>query len=173
MFLNVDAGVTAGFVIGDEPYSGHAGLAGQIGHVRISDYGLPCRCGNRDCLDTVGSLPAMLSAYGAGHEPVTTERFLATARAGDPAALRIVEDAAEALGLAAAAAASIMNPRRIVLGGPLCALGPALLDPFRRSLVRAAGPGTGEAAEITLNTLGRDVAAVGAARNAARLLPET
>lgn len=172
MFLNVDAGVTAGFVIRGEPYSGHAGLAGQIGHVRISDYGLPCRCGNRDCLDTVGSVPAMLAAYAAGHPPETTEGFLATARDGDPAALRIVETAAEALGLAAAGAASIINPRQIILGGPLCTLGPLLLEPFRRSLVRAAGPGIGDAAEIILNTLGQDVAAVGAAVSAARLIPE-
>ena len=173
MFLNVDSDVTAGFVIGDEPYSGHAGLAGQIGHVRISDYGLPCRCGNRDCLDTVGSVPAILAAYAAGHPPVTTDGFLAKARAGDPAALRIIEDAAEALGLAAAGAASIINPRQIILGGPLCALGPVLLHPFRRSLVRAAGPGLGDAAEIRLNTLGRDVAAPGAAYSAARRTPES
>lgn len=170
MFLSVDSAVTAGFVIGDEPYSGHTGLAGQIGHVRVSDYGLPCRCGNRGCLDTLGSLPAILAAYAAGHPPVTTEGFLAKACAGDPAALRIVEDAAEALGLAAAGAASIINPRQIVLGGPLCALGPALLEPFRRSLVRTAGPGIGDAAEISLNTLGADISATGAAHSAARLI---
>ncbi|MCU1516514.1 MAG: hypothetical protein JWQ75_1235 [Pseudarthrobacter sp.] len=168
LFLNVGAEVTAGIVIGGQPYTGHAGLAGQLGHIRINDHGFPCRCGNRGCLNTVCSVPAMLAAYAAGRAPVTLQEFVVRAIAGDPAAQRIAEGAAEALGLAAAAAANIINPRHIILGGPLRPLGALLLDPFRRTLIREARPGIGDGAEVSLSTLGADVAAAGAALSAAR-----
>jgi predicted NBD/HSP70 family sugar kinase len=170
LFLSAGSEVTAGIVLGGQPYTGHAGLAGQIGHIRVSDQGLPCRCGNRGCLDTIASVPAVLAAYATAHAPVTFREFAAFAVAGDPAALRIAEAAAEALGRAAAGAANIINPRHIVLSGPLGALGALLLDPFRRSLVKEAGPGIGDAAVVSLNALGPDAAAVGAALYAARAI---
>jgi hypothetical protein len=68
----------------------------------------------------------------------------------------------------AAAAAIIMNPDRITLGGPFAVLGPSLLAPFMRSFTRAASPGTAEITAIALNRLGPGVAALGAARFAAQ-----
>jgi predicted NBD/HSP70 family sugar kinase/DNA-binding CsgD family transcriptional regulator len=168
LYIDLGTTVTAGLVIGGHPYTGTAGNAGQLGHMSVGNQGVLCRCGNRDCLDTVASTRSMLETMSSVRtEKVTLRRFAEIVNEGDVPALRVLENAAEALGRAAAAAAIIMNPSRITLGGPPAVVGPSLLMPFMRSFTRAASPGTAEGTEIALNPLGPGVAALGAARFAA------
>jgi predicted NBD/HSP70 family sugar kinase len=110
-------------------------------------------------------LETMSSVRG---ENITLQRFADLGNEGDVPALRILENPAEALSRAAAAAAIIMNPGRITLGAPPGVPNPSLLAPFMRSFTRAASPGSAESTIIALNRLGTRVAAVGAARFAAR-----
>jgi predicted NBD/HSP70 family sugar kinase/DNA-binding CsgD family transcriptional regulator len=169
LYIDIGATITAGWVIGGRPYTGTAGNAGQLGHMSVGNQGVLCRCGNRDCLDTIASTSSMLETMSSVRgENITLQRFADLVNEGDVPALRILENAAEALGRAAAAAAIIMNPDRITLGGPFAVLGPSLLAPFMRSFTRAASPGTAEITAIALNRLGPGVAALGAARFAAQ-----
>ena len=55
IYLQLSAGIGLGLIMAGRPYRGAAGIAGEIGHVRVVDNGLICRCGNRGCLETVAS----------------------------------------------------------------------------------------------------------------------
>jgi predicted NBD/HSP70 family sugar kinase len=58
-------GVGAGLVMGGELFGGEHSAAGELGHVVVEPNGAICSCGNRGCLETVASVPAILRALNA------------------------------------------------------------------------------------------------------------
>ncbi|CAN5437589.1 ROK family transcriptional regulator [soil metagenome] len=136
VYLLGEAGVGAGVVIDGALFRGTRGAAGEIGHVSIALDGPRCSCGKRGCWALYVGREALLTAVrpgraggrgsslwnaGSGHggepDPLTPERIVAAARAGDAVA-------AEALGLlrrylAAGIGniASAYDPEVVVLGG--------------------------------------------------------
>lgn len=97
-------------------YRGHAGCAGEIGHMTIDPQGARCRCGKRGCLDMLaGGLALRAKARAAGldvEEPDELERLAAD---GHPVAVELLRAAGEALGLAIAALVQINNPERVIV----------------------------------------------------------
>ena len=79
LFILVGNGVGMGIVLGGAVYRGASGMAGEIGHVSIDPDGPKCLCGSRGCLETLVSVPRLLSevaqAYAAA-ETKTGERPL-------------------------------------------------------------------------------------------------
>ena len=164
IFVKVATGIGAGLVINGSLFYGHVGITGEIGHATISDQGLICRCGNRGCLETVASTATMIDLLSrAAAEPVTTADIIRQASAGDPATLRVVDDAGMAVGRAMAGIANALNPEVIVVGGSLTGLGDAFLNPIERGLLRHAVPLIGETTTVTMSSLGDRAEALGAA----------
>jgi predicted NBD/HSP70 family sugar kinase len=95
--------------------------------------------------------------------PIGTEDIVRIALDGDPAALRVIEDAGLAVGRALANVCNLLNPEFIVVGGPLTGLGSILLDPVRRGLLRHVVQVVGESTDLTMSTLGSRAEALGAA----------
>src|SRR5262249_25499959 len=52
--LDVNVGVGLGVMSGGRLLTGHRGMAGEIGHITVSEDRL-CGCGNRGCLETMAS----------------------------------------------------------------------------------------------------------------------
>ncbi|MCX2746835.1 ROK family transcriptional regulator [Arthrobacter sp. MI7-26] len=168
LYFDVGDSVTAGWVNNGQPGPGDTRYAGRIGHMKVVQHGLPCHCGNRGCLDTVGSLKAILDAYGARSQRTSSlPEVIAAVNAGDAAALRVVENAADALGQIAGAVTCLLAPQQVILGGPFGALGATLLEPFARSLRRTENPGAGIRISVQLDALGDFASATGAAHFAA------
>ena len=63
----LSAGVGAGLVLGGRLYRGSAGIAGELGHVRLAEDGELCRCGHQGCLETVASTGAVLRMLRRRH----------------------------------------------------------------------------------------------------------
>ena len=59
-YLQVGGGVGAGLIVDGRPFRGAFGTAGEMGHIVIDENGAICRCGNRGCLETVASGPALV-----------------------------------------------------------------------------------------------------------------
>lgn len=173
--IKVGRGIGAGIVLGGELFQGDAFGAGEIGHVRFVDDGLPCRCGRTGCLETVASSRALLghAARLAAERPAS--RLHAVVRRGnlglddlvaalagdDPVAREVVEVGGRALGRAVAAVVATLNPRRIVLLGALAALGQPWLEAVRSELNRSAlGPLVAET-EVVLGRTSADVVVLG------------
>src|SRR5262249_8671411 len=60
-YVQISSGIGAGLIVDGRPYHGARGVAGEIGHVAVDEAGPICRCGNRGCLETLASGPALVS----------------------------------------------------------------------------------------------------------------
>jgi predicted NBD/HSP70 family sugar kinase len=155
LYVKVSTGIGAGLISDGRLYRGASGVAGEIGHMTISnDRSLVCWCGNSGCLVTLASGRAITkfgvaamrkgqSPFLAGMPPrqIRDEHIVAGAHAGDEACLRIISRAGEALGLAIAGATNLFNPALIVIGGRVGGQAAHLLtDPVRRSVDKRTFP---------------------------------
>jgi len=172
-YIKLATGIGAGFSFGGQIYRGAKGIAGEIGHLAIDPSGPLCVCGLRGCLATFVGSQALIQRATELLEThpgsaLAGRRFGVTiledaALAGDPLALRVVGEAANALGIAVAGLLNLLNPSVVIMGGGLSRLGDLLLEPLRqvvrvRTLVTSA-----EAARLVASALGARGVAIGAA----------
>lgn len=167
-FVHVSAeiGIGAALVVEGRLFRGARGFAGELGHVPVRPDGPLCSCGAHGCLETYAGEEALLRAagIGAGGGPA----LRAAAEAGDPAALRALEEAGAALGIALSGAVNLLDPQAVVVGGPLAALTPWLLPGVRRELADRVTDRQWRAEDVVTSRLGRDGVLLGAAYSAAR-----
>jgi glucokinase-like ROK family protein len=182
VYLYVGHGIAAGFVQDGALYGGVNSSAGEVGHIAVDRDGLLCECGNRGCLHTVASgmallgggraqLSAQLSAGGAvlrarsQGDPtrLTTVDLAEAAAAGDALATALVRESGRYIGVATATLVNLLNPDRLIIGGPLAAAGPAFFTAVREEARRHTLAVPFSAAEIRLSTLGSDAGSIGAA----------
>lgn len=129
-------GIGGGLVLDGKPYDGAFGGAGEFGHVVVQRGGALCGCGRRGCVEAYAGRRAMereaevAIAAGAdtempaimrdaGKDRLTSKVWKAAYQAGDPLAVRILDDATEALGVAVGSAVNLLDLDRIVIGGGL------------------------------------------------------
>ena len=153
-YLRLSAGIGAGLIIGGRPFRGARGVAGEIGHVLVDPQGPICRCGNRGCLETFASPPALCELLRRSHGPMTVPRLLGLAAEGDAGARRVIHDAGRVVGRAVADLCNFINPDLVIVGGDLSAAGDVLLDPMREAVRRFAIPAAAEDVRITAGVLG-------------------
>jgi predicted NBD/HSP70 family sugar kinase len=154
-YIQMSSGIGAGMIVDGRPYHGHRGIAGEIGHVLVDEQGQICRCGNRGCLETLASGPALVALLRPSHgEGLTVESIISMARDGDPGARRVIADAGRAVGRVVAGLCNLFNPEMVVVGGDLSTAGELLLDPLRESIDRYALPTATERLEVVAGELG-------------------
>jgi glucokinase len=145
--LTVGTGIGGGIAIDGQLYLGLDGTAGEVGHMTIDRYGPPCGCGNRGCLETFASGPAIatLGVQAILHARTTIlhtlvendvsrispEIIMSAAEAGDAVACDILHRAGEAMGIGVANLVTILSPNCIVIGGSVAQLGDWLFTPVR------------------------------------------
>jgi predicted NBD/HSP70 family sugar kinase len=138
-YIKAATGIGAGIVVDGRLLRGATGTAGEIGHTTLDESGALCYCGNRGCLETVASGPAILRLVGpVGGENLTLARLVELALNGDVRCRRAISDAGREIGVAVAGLCNLINPERVILGGLLSKAGEVLLQPLRESLRRHA-----------------------------------
>jgi len=181
VYLYVGQGIAAGFVQDGALYGGVNSSAGEVGHIAVDRDGLLCECGNRGCLHTVASGMALLARVrtqlSAGDDAgatlrarsqddptrLTTVDLAEAAASGDALATALVEESGRYIGVATATLVNLLNPDRLIIGGPLAAAGPAFFTAVREEARRHTLAVPFSAAEIRLSTLGSDAGSIGAA----------
>ena len=162
-YVQMSSGIGAGLIVEGRPYHGHRGIAGEIGHVLVEQQGQICRCGNRGCLETLASGPALVALLRPSHgDGLTVEGIIDMARNGDPGARRVIADAGRAVGQVVAGLCNLFNPEMVVIGGELSTAGELLLDPLRESIERYALPTATERLEVVAGELGERANLLGA-----------
>ncbi|MGL5867067.1 MAG: ROK family transcriptional regulator [Dermatophilaceae bacterium] len=160
IFILASYGVGAGLILGGELFRGHAGTAGEIGHVTIDEGGPVCRCGNRGCLDTFVGAQAVLSALRHTHGALTLRDVIGRALDGDPGCRRVFEDAGRHLGVAVAGVVNLLNPEVVALGGQLARVGEMVLAPMREAIERCAIPSAAATVDVRVGAIAPDEADV-------------
>src|SRR4051794_15369627 len=125
LYLSGQIGIGGAAVLGGRVMTGSSGWAGEVGHVCVDPDGPACRCGSTGCLEQYAGRNALLSAAGLPRDSAPNV-LVARADGGDPAALRALDTAARALGIALAGAVNVLDIPAVVLGGHLGELGDLL-----------------------------------------------
>ena len=163
VYIKIGTGVGAGFVINGRLFRGSGGTAAEFGHMTVDPAGQICRCGNRGCLETYVSLPALLDQLRAHYGAALTAHDVVTlALAGDRACVRVLADAGQRIGAATAIICNLLNPDRVIVGGELAAAYDILLPPLRAALERDALPFAGGHVTLCKGLLGDRAVALGA-----------
>jgi predicted NBD/HSP70 family sugar kinase len=163
IYLKVAAGIGAGLVLDGRVYRGSAGKAGELGHTQERPEGILCRCGNRGCLETLASAPALVEQLRPAHgSELTVADMLDLVRTGDRGAIRVVDDAGRAIGRVLGDVCNALNPEAIVVGGDLAAAGEPLLQAIRETIARRALPGAAERVDVRPALLGQRAGVLGA-----------
>ncbi len=176
----VGTGIGGGLILDGELYSGFGHTAGEIGHMVLEISGPKCGCGNKGCFEALASRTAIFQQIKAGvkdgQKTLLTEMLgtdLADLRSGDLRKAirrgdkfvdRIIEGAAEYIGIATANLVNILNPEVVVLGGGVIE---ALADEMMSVIVETAKdyamPGALKGVEIIASKLGDNAGITGAA----------
>ncbi|WP_460702278.1 ROK family transcriptional regulator [Myceligenerans halotolerans] len=154
VYVRIGHITTTGLVLDGRVHRGRAGTAGEIGHVQVDPAGPVCRCGNRGCLDTVVSAPALLGLLRASHGDLTVSDLLTHAADGDPGCRRVLADAGRAVGQVVGDLVTALGPESVVVGGELAAAGGVVLDPLREAVAARAVPSTRGAVPVIGGELG-------------------
>jgi glucokinase-like ROK family protein len=181
IFVKVGTGIGCGIVLGGKVYRGVAGTAGDIGHIRLDDYGPACACGEVGCLEAYfgGSALARdaMTLARSGRSTMLAEKLTdrgklnaqdvgEAATAGDFAAANLVREGGRRLGHVVASLVSFLNPGMVVIGGGVSRLGHPLLAEVRSSVYRRSLPLATGNLPIVLSELGELAGVTGAAWSA-------
>jgi glucokinase len=181
LYLTISTGIGGGVVCGGRVHRGKDSMAGELGHIPVSDVGALCSCGGRGCLETVCSgtaiglrgrglarrkpevMPRTIELASGDPEQITAEAVFRAAGEGERGALFIVREAARALAKALLIAIRILNPDMIVLGGGVALAGRVLLDPVHEYLGEFSAPMLEHSTKVVQAELGKFSPLYGAA----------
>ncbi|MEY4748964.1 MAG: hypothetical protein RIQ60_1178 [Pseudomonadota bacterium] len=164
LYVYLDAGVGGGLASHGRLLRGQRGFAGEIGHIHLGEQGFETRTAVQGSFESyVGRDAVLARVQQHGGRADTLDGLLAGVAAAEPAALRTLADWAWWLGRGLASLISVLDPGRIVLGGPVAALlepaRPQVLASIERHLVTPF-----ELPSLVVSVLGSSVCALGAAR---------
>ncbi|TDO93168.1 ROK family transcriptional regulator [Enemella evansiae] len=119
IFLGIKyaSGLGAGVVTHGQMLRGSIGATGDIGHLRLSDGGPLCTCGNHGCLAAYTSGNALLRDLSGRVDTLTDAIELLDA--GDPEVTEWFDTAIRTFGHTLAGLVQTLNPDEVVFGGYL------------------------------------------------------
>ncbi len=176
----VGTGIGGGIIINGDLYSGFNHTAGEVGHMVLDVSGPKCGCGNKGCFEALASRTAIFQQIKAGvkdgQKTILTEmlgdnfsdlrsgNLRKAIRRGDKFVDKVVETAAEYIGIGVANLVNLLGPEVVVVGGGVLE---ALADKMMSVIVETAQdyamPGTMEGVEIIASKLGDSAGITGAA----------
>ncbi|GAA3506730.1 ROK family transcriptional regulator [Streptomyces prasinosporus] len=172
--VNLGTGVGAGLVLGGGVHRGVSNSAGEWGHTTLVLDGRPCHCGNHGCVEAYTGAPGIMLTLRElspaspllhpGDQTATIDALARGVSAGDPVAVRVLEDTARCLGAGIADLVNLLNPEVVVLSSWVAAaFGEPLLDAVREAVARHALRRPLAATRIVLSPVPTDPVCLGAA----------
>lgn len=150
VYLIGDVGLGGGLVLHGKLYGGTGGFAGEVGHMTLDAEGPLCKCGNRGCWETLigpraiveraraaagaGQAPILLALAGGQVQAIELEQVIRSAALNEPAVIQVLDEIGRYLGVGIANLINALNPKMIVLGGVLSAVGPYILPRARQEV---------------------------------------
>jgi glucokinase len=163
VYLAIGTGLGGGAVVNGDLILGTNFFANEVGHLSLDPDGRLCACGQRGCIETylsgVGFNTGIRehradfpdSPLAKADQP-DTAAILDAARAGDPLATLVIDEAGRSFGAIMACCAAVLNPTLFVIGGGLGhAAADLLFDRAERELKRRVLPPTLDKVSIVLS----------------------
>ncbi len=180
VLLTLGTGVGSGVVINKKIFTGYMRGGCELGHIVIKHGGLPCTCGRKGCFESYASASALMASAreaaeknkksllnvlcGGNISNINGEMVFEAERAGDKAAIEVVEMYIEYLSTGIANIINIFRPEIVILGGGVSAQKQYLTDRLSLKVKNMCFGGTmcGTASIVT-SCLGNDAGIIGAA----------
>ncbi len=193
--LFVGTGVGGGVVSAGQLLTGADNAAGELGHIVIDLHGPECHCGNWGCLEAFAGGWAIarraqqaiqenpeegagILSYTEGVlENVSAKAIASAAHAGDPLALALVGEIADALSAGAISLVNAYNPSRLILGGGVVEGMPELVELVEKQVCNRSLAAATSRLTIIPAKLNNDAGVIGAAalaihsRDKERIIP--
>lgn len=186
LYVSSGVGLGGGIVAGGRLEEGASGFAGEVGHMIVERDGLPCNCGSFGCWETVAGEQALFAraqrALAAGEAGLLAEltggdpqrlnvnTILKAAEGGDPAAHEALQKTGIWLGIGIASLMNVLNPQRVVFGGPLSTAHEHLLPAIRETVKQRSWKWVSSQAAIVPAAFGENAAVMGGVAMAYREL---
>jgi predicted NBD/HSP70 family sugar kinase len=182
--LGIRTGIAAGIVVRGRVLHGKNNLAGEVGDwlcpvgpIERKSNGLQNNwsCAGLQALEDIASVPAILKAVEeackkndtAGLDvkkgALTFDDVSRAATEGNDGVVQIVQNVAQTLGWVVCQIDAVFNPQKVILAGPLVALGDALLKPLQQAVERFSSELQLEPPVVVNSALGEFNGALGAA----------
>jgi glucokinase len=167
--MTVSTGVGGGLILDGRLYHGNTGNAGHIGHVIVEPGGPACVCGGHGCLEAIAAGPnAVRRALAEGWRPVEGAAgdgvgLARSAAAGNPIAVRNLERAGSAVGIALASCAHLLDIEMVAIDGGFSQSGPSFWEPLHAAFAAHAQMDFAAACQVVPGKLGADAPLLGAA----------
>jgi glucokinase len=173
VYVVIGTGVGAAIIINRQLYYGESNSSGEVGHMTVDRNGELCACGSRGCLETYTSGPWLARRYrqalkrdgrtGDEHaESFSGATVTQLAAQGDPVALSVMQSAGEALGIAVASMAMMMNVELYAIGGSVAKASDLFLETARQTVPRYSFRAVSARVRIEASELGDDGPLLGA-----------
>ncbi len=174
-YMTVGSGIGGGLVIDGQIYRGVGKGAAEVGHLRpvyplkesghdqilehwSAGWGIGRAAEDAEC---DGEATANIRAAGGG--TITGKAVADAAMRGDPTAIRILDEAVQALGEGVCSVIKLLCPRRIIIGGGVSLIGEEwLFRPLRRHVAERGMAAFAGLTEIVPAALGEEVVVQGA-----------
>ncbi|WP_318615604.1 ROK family transcriptional regulator [Sporosarcina sp. YIM B06819] len=167
--VNIGHGVGAGLVIDGKLYHGAQDIAGEVGHMTIDLHGEVCECGNRGCLQTFITGPAIvrraemyMMQNASENHGITGETIYELAISGHEQFATLFKETGEIIGIGLTNLIHIINPEKIVLGGGVTKSGSLILPVILKTIEERALTPQAKKTKIVITTLGDDATLLGA-----------
>lgn len=152
IYIMLSNGIGSGVILNGNIYRGQTGRLGQLGHIVVNPNGQSCVCGQFGCLETVVSVPAILTNARRAlaqwnktyldemiendPEQLNISILADAAQQGNKLALRIFNKAAEHVAYAISIYVTLFDIHLVILGGELMKAGDLFLAMIREVLDR-------------------------------------
>jgi glucokinase len=169
VFVVIGTGVGAAIILNGTLIRGVKNFAGEVGHVTVDRNGEQCFCGSKGCFETYTSGPWLARRYErllerenqTAGKVITGQTVISKAQAGDPLAQSIMTEAGEAVGVAVATMAMILDIELYVFGGGVSKSGDLLLAPARLTAPQYSFKTVSPHLRLMVSELGDDGAILG------------
>lgn len=134
VYIGLGSGIRSAIFINGKLLEGASFSAGRLGHILVDSNGPVCECGKRGCLLAMANEEALVrNAYALASEPgfsdsplagveyeeLTSSMIIELAEKGDLCAREAMDHIIEPIIAATSILVDIINPKKIVLGGPI------------------------------------------------------
>lgn len=182
VMLTIGTGLGGGIINEGRIVNGMMGSGGEVGHIPVNPQETrQCGCGKHGCLEQYTTATAIMrmarEAIEEGQatciesKTPTAKEVLDAAKAGDPMAVKVMDQFADRMGQGMAIIASVMNPEAFLLGGGVSKAGDYLLNLIRPYYDKYLFKGC-VGADFKIAVLENDAGIIGAAKLAMDAFPE-
>lgn len=174
--VTLGTGIGGGIVANGALFRGRNGMAGEVGHMVVDTGGPRCACGANGCWEALASgtaLTRMVQAVAVsggfptlgaeGRQQMVGEDLSPLIEAGDPDALKILDEYGNRVALGITNLIQLLDPDTIVIGGGVVAIGKPLMAVIDGALAASTAGVDLRSLQVVVAALGPDTGMLGAA----------